>query len=97
MGPAVKFDILLAEIQRFSSRDTEHPLHQVDAGDPFGDRMLYLQPGVHFQQVEVARRIDHEFHGAGRTVIYRFRQGNRGLTHLGTHFPGLRTATAPLR
>jgi ABC-type phosphate/phosphonate transport system ATPase subunit len=29
-------------------------LHQIDAGDHLGDRMLHLQAGVHFDEVELA-------------------------------------------
>ena len=48
--------------------------------------MLHLQPGVHFQQVEVARRIDHEFDRAGGAVADGFRQRNGGAAHFGAQF-----------
>ena len=40
-------------------------LHQVDAGDHLGDRMLHLDARVHLDEVEVALLIHQEFDGAG--------------------------------
>ncbi len=41
--------------RRFAGRHAQHPLHQVDAGDHFGDAVLDLQPGVDLEEVERRR------------------------------------------
>ena len=55
-GPAAELDVVLRERQRLAGGDADHQLHQVETGDEFGDRMLDLQPRVHFEKVEIARR-----------------------------------------
>jgi hypothetical protein len=44
---AAQFDVLLPERQLFAIRYLDLQLHQVEAGDHFGHRMLDLQPRVH--------------------------------------------------
>src|SRR5436305_1344424 len=44
--------VLLLEGQRLAGGDADLELHQVDAGDGFGDRVLDLDPGVHLEEVE---------------------------------------------
>ena len=60
---------------------TDHHLHQVDARDGFGHRVLHLQAGVHLQEVEALVFTDHKLHRARRLVLHRFGQGHRLLTH----------------
>ena len=43
-------------------------LHQIDAGDQLGDRMLDLEPRVHLQEVEVPLLVGDEFHRAGGAI-----------------------------
>ncbi len=50
---AAELDILLAERQFFAGRDADLLLHDVDAGDHFGDRMLDLHARVHFDEIEL--------------------------------------------
>ena len=53
----------------------QHPLHQVHAVNLFGDAVLYLQAGIHFQKIKgVAVLVENEFHGAGVTVADCFHQ-----------------------
>src|SRR6185312_15321622 len=53
---------------------------QVDARHRFRHRMLHLDPGVHFQEVEGAGLpIDQELDGAGATVRQTRRESRRGL------------------
>jgi hypothetical protein len=40
-------------------------LDQVAAGDHFGDRMLHLDAGIDFDEIEIALRIHEKFHRAG--------------------------------
>ena len=60
-------DVVLAERQRFAGRDVELGLHEVDAGDGLGDRVLDLEPGVHLQEVGlVGLGVEQELDGARR-------------------------------
>ena len=45
----------LRKRQRLALRDADLPAHQVEAGHQLGDRVLDLEPGVHLEEVEVAR------------------------------------------
>ena len=59
------------------------PAHKIQAGAPFGDRVLDLQPGVHLQEEEFARLpVDEEFAGTGTHVPDRRRRAHRDLAHL---------------
>ena len=44
--------------------------------------MLYLQPGIHLQKIEVAGFIYNELHRARRGVTHRCRKGQRLGPHL---------------
>ena len=46
---------VLREAERLAGRDPDARLHEVDAGDELGDRVLDLQARVHLQEVEVRR------------------------------------------
>src|SRR5690554_2789366 len=66
-GVTAKLDILLAEGQSFSGGDADLLLHDVDAGDLLGDRMLDLHARVHFDEVELAILVQ-ELEGAGAAI-----------------------------
>ena len=56
----------------FAGGEADHPLHQVDAGDGLGHRMLDLQTRVHFEEVRLlARRVVDELDGPSRAVCDR--------------------------
>ena len=57
--------VVLGEGQLFAVGDVHLQVHQVESGDEFGDGMLYLQPRVHLEEVEVPLLIDQEFDRAG--------------------------------
>ena len=44
--------------------DPDLRLHDVDAGDRFGNRMLHLNAGVHFDEVQLAVLIHQELDGS---------------------------------
>jgi hypothetical protein len=46
-------NILLFKAQFFSSRNFYLLFYQVNICNHFCDRMLYLQPGIHFQKIEI--------------------------------------------
>src|SRR3546814_8161362 len=64
--------------QRLARGHAELPLHQIEAGDQLGHRMLHLQARVHLHEVEGVA-IDQELDGAGAAVVDRLSgaQGGR--------------------
>ena len=80
-GPAVELHVLLGQRQLLAGGDADHQFHQVDAGDHLRHRVLHLQAGIHFQEIEVAFLVDDELHGARRAVVHRPGQGHRLLAH----------------
>ena len=64
-----KADIFLFESECFAAGDAELFLNEVDAGELFGNGMLYLDAGIDFHEVEMASFIQEEFDGANRVVI----------------------------
>src|SRR4029079_4697836 len=61
--------------------DLQLPFHQVEPRDHLRHRVLHLQPGVHFHEVERAVPPGDEFHGAGTRVLDGSCGGNRRFTH----------------
>ena len=78
-------DLVLPARQALAGRDPQLPLDQVEAGDHLGDRMLDLQAGVHFHEIECAgaRGLDDELDGAGADVTDRLCRCNRRGAHFG--------------
>ena len=68
-----------------AARDRELPLHQIDAGDQLGDRMLDLQPRIHFHEVELLLGIHQELDGARADVADGARRGDGRLRHGRAH------------
>jgi hypothetical protein len=57
---------------------------KVHARDLLGDRMLDLEPRVHFEEIErcgIARSLDQELHGSGVAVAGGASQLDRGISH----------------
>ena len=76
-------EILLLEGQLLARRDADHRLHDVDAGDHLGDRVLHLHAGVHLEEVEIVVLVDEELAGAGADVVHRLGRRDRRRAHLG--------------
>ncbi len=72
-GVPVQAYVVGGQRQPLPRRHTHLPLHQVDPGDQFGDRVLHLQPGVHLQEEELVRAVggDDALHGARADVADR--------------------------
>ena len=68
-------EIARIEVEPFAARDADLPTHQIDAGHHFGDWVLDLQAGVHFEEVELAVLVEQEFDGAGVGVADAARDG----------------------
>ena len=69
--------------QRLALRDRELQRDEVEPGDQLGDRVLDLQPGVHLEEQELARRRPHELDRARAHVADRLRRGDRGVAQRG--------------
>ena len=67
--------------QLLAGGDADHLLDEVDAGDQFGDRMLDLQAGVHFEEVERAVLPGDELDRAGAVVVHGLGQRDGLLAH----------------
>ena len=79
-------NVLLRERQRFAVGNAQLPLHQIDAVDELGDRMLDLQPRVHFEEEEASVGIEHELAGAGVLVVDRLCGAHGGRAHRRAQF-----------
>src|SRR5690606_4900905 len=79
-GVAVQPDVLLTERERLARSDADLLLHEVDAGDQLGDRMLDLDARVHLQEIEPAV-LEQELDGAGVAVADGRRGGDGGGAH----------------
>ena len=69
-------------------RDPDLLLYQVKAGYALGNRMLNLQPGVHFQEVVIFVFIDEEFDRTGVAVADMVGQGQGVIADFLTFFVG---------
>ena len=68
-------DLVLLQRQLFARGDPELPLHQVEASDHLGDRVLHLQAGVHFHEPDAVTAqalggVSDELDGAGTDVTH---------------------------
>src|SRR5476651_1493207 len=70
-GMALEHDVLLGEAQRCAGGDADLLAHDIDAGDRLADRMLDLQAGIHFDEIEVAVFVE-EFNRAGAQIAQLF-------------------------
>ena len=81
--------VLLREGQALARRDAQLPLDQIEPGDRLGDRVLDLEAGVHFHEIEVAP-VEKELDGAGAHVADLARHDQRGSAQPLAHFRGHR-------
>ena len=73
--------LILPQGQRLATGHPQLPLDQIQPSDHLGHRMLDLQPGIHFHEVEIARGIDDEFDRSGTHIVHCARGGHRSLSH----------------
>src|SRR6185369_17247374 len=66
-GMSAKIDVLLPEREFHAGCHQDLGLDDIYSRDHFGDRMLDLDAGVHFNEVELALFVQ-EFEGAGATI-----------------------------
>src|SRR5262249_49271801 len=79
--PPRELDVALRELEPLARRNADHLLDQIDAGHEFGDRVLDLQPRVHFEKIEALVLPDDELDGAGRVVGDGLGERDRLLAH----------------
>ena len=84
----------LLERQPLPRRDPDLLLDDVDAGDELGDRVLDLDAGVHFEEVEVALVVEQELERAGVGVLHRARRVDDRAAQLAPHLLGDRDRRA---
>ena len=74
--PAVDFQLILTERQRFAAGHAQLPFDQIDPGDFLGHRVLDLKPRVHFHEpytvsAQPFAGIGDEFDGACAFIVHR--------------------------
>src|SRR5690349_18358990 len=78
---AVKLYLLLTERKALSSCDPDLQLHQVKAGNLFGDWMLHLEAGIHLEEVEVLLLVHQKLDSPCIEISGSFGHTNSGFTH----------------
>jgi hypothetical protein len=92
-GMAAHLDVALREGQLLAGGHADLHLHDVDAGDQFGHRVLDLHPRVHLDEVELAVFVQ-ELEGAGAAVA-DLRQASAQRSPIALdHAPGMPGAGA---
>ena len=77
--PAACGNIGLREAQRFAVCDAQLLVHEVDAVDEFGDRMLHLQARIHFEKRKRSVGSEQELDRSGIRVAHAAGGGHRFL------------------
>ena len=83
-GMALDVHLVLRQGQGLATGDAQLPLHQVQAGDGLGDRVLNLQAGVHLHEEEVHAALallNDELHRARPHIAHGLGGGHRRLAH----------------
>ena len=84
--PAGQHNIVLLEWQLFARSNADHLLDQINAGDILGHRMLDLEPGIHFKEIEALIGPDDQLDRPGTVIVHRSGQRDglfaHGLAHL---------------
>ena len=83
-GMAPGLDLLLPERQGLSGGDFQLVPDQIEAGRDLGNGVLHLQPGVHFQEVEIPLPVQQKFYGSRIDIPRGPGGGHRRLPHLPT-------------
>ncbi|MNW51208.1 hypothetical protein D3C74_286890 [compost metagenome] len=79
--PAIQLNVLLSEGKRIPLGHGNHLLDQIDAGNHFGDRMLHLNPCIHFHEIKLSVQPKQEFQRSRTGIVDGLRGSNRSLAH----------------
>ena len=85
-GVAIELEVLLAVGQAFAAGDPNLLRNQIQTGNLFGHRVLHLEAGVHFEEVEGSAGVKNEFDGTGTYVAAALGGLDRSLPHLVAQF-----------
>ena len=81
--PAVDLQVTLLDAQRLTISDAKHLLDEVDTRDHFRDRVLHLQTGVHFKEIEALVDAGRDkLDRAGAVIVHSLGQCDGLFTHL---------------
>ena len=81
---AFEFHLVLLEAQGPAIGDLQLHGDEVATGDGLGNRMLDLYAAVDLEEIELARRVEHELDGAEVAVADRARELHRGVVERGS-------------
>lgn len=61
-------------------RQFDHHAHQIHAPDLFGDAVLHLQTGIHFEEIELSGvAVIDKLHRPGAAILHRLPEANGGV------------------
>ena len=82
-SPAIDADIGLLDGQLLAGANAQHLLDKIDTGDHLGHRVLHLQAGVHFKEVEALVLARHdELHRTGAVIVHGLGKRDGLFAHL---------------
>ena len=67
--------------KRLPGSDPDLLFYQINPGHPFGHRMLYLDPGIHFHKIKVSIFLQKKFDGARIFIVRGLRRPDGSLSH----------------
>ena len=81
-GVSGEVHVVLGEAKLLPGSNLYLRLYQVDSGDKLSYRVLYLDTGVHFHEVEVSVLVHQELYCSGVLIAADLCGSHRGSTHL---------------
>src|SRR5580693_4892682 len=81
-GVAPKLDLVLGYRERLAGSDADLLLDQVDRTHYLAHRVLYLNPGVHLHEGEIAVLVEQELHSSRPRIANGQRAAHCGCPHL---------------
>ena len=81
-------DVVLSERERLTIGNENLLLHEVDAHNLLGDRMLNLQTGVHLKEVEILVFVYEKLYSACAHISHCLGCCHCGGAHLGAELIG---------
>src|SRR5690606_37284387 len=79
--------LLLRQRKGFSLCNRDLFFDKINSSDHLGNGMFHLEPGIHFQKIEIKLLVNNELDRSNTRVLTGFYESECTLTHL---FPNLR-------
>lgn len=80
---SIRASILRSEpvqVRALTTRQEDHPFHQINSRHALSDAMLDLDSGIHLEEVKLLRRVVHyELHCAHRRVLHSGEEAGSSL------------------